>query len=102
MRWIVMVPILLYRMTLSKIMPPICRFQPTCSEYGLEAIRRHGSIRGIGLTVWRVLRCQPFCKGGYDPVPDVETPAGTTPPSDKPSPRASSTASPISSDDATP
>ncbi|MEL7603109.1 MAG: membrane protein insertion efficiency factor YidD [Bacillota bacterium] len=47
-----------------------CKYLPTCSEYAYEAIERHGAIRGSLLAVWRVLRCNPFSRGGYDPVPD--------------------------------
>lgn len=66
--------IFLYRRYLSALKPACCRFQPTCSEYGLEAIRQHGAIKGSGLLLWRLLRCQPFYRGPvYDPVP--ETPA---------------------------
>jgi len=46
-----------------------CRFYPSCSNYAIEAIETHGCIKGFGMAVWRILRCQPFCKGGYDPVP---------------------------------
>jgi len=46
-----------------------CRFYPSCSNYAIEAIEVHGCIKGFGLAVWRILRCQPFCKSGYDPVP---------------------------------
>lgn len=69
MRWILLLPVWLYRSTLSRIMPPICRFEPSCSEYMEEALRRHGAWKGLGLGIWRVLRCQPFAKGGDDPVP---------------------------------
>lgn len=47
-----------------------CRFVPTCSAYALEAYKVHGFFKGTVLTVWRVLRCNPFCKGGFDPVPE--------------------------------
>lgn len=47
-----------------------CKYLPTCSEYAYEAIERHGAIRGSLLAVWRVLRCNPFSRGGYDPVPE--------------------------------
>jgi putative membrane protein insertion efficiency factor len=46
-----------------------CRFTPTCSEYALAAVERYGSLKGIFLAIWRILRCHPFSKGGYDPVP---------------------------------
>ena len=48
-----------------------CRFVPTCSAYAVEALQRHGLILGLGLAVWRILRCNPFCRGGYDPVPET-------------------------------
>jgi len=67
--------ILLYRITLSPFVGGQCRFEPTCSRYGLDAYRLHGPIRGTRLTVGRILRCHPFSKGGYDPAPipdDVE------------------------------
>ena len=62
-------PIRLYRRFLSPLKPPMCRFHPTCSAYAIEALETHGLIRGSGLAIWRILRCQPFAKGGYDPVP---------------------------------
>ena len=59
-----------YQSTLSKAIPAgTCRFYPTCSHYGYQAITKHGLIKGSGLAIWRVARCQPFSKGGYDPVP---------------------------------
>lgn len=62
-------PIRFYRRWISPLKPPTCRFVPTCSSYGIEAMRVHGGLRGTLLTVGRLLRCQPFCEGGYDPVP---------------------------------
>ncbi len=59
----------LYQTTVSKALPSVCRFQPTCSQYAFEAIRRHGFIRGSWLAAKRIARCNPFSKGGYDPVP---------------------------------
>ncbi|MBO4354029.1 MAG: membrane protein insertion efficiency factor YidD [Clostridia bacterium] len=59
----------LYRKFISPLKPPCCRFTPTCSQYAIEAFREWGFICGLGLTIWRVLRCNPFCRGGYDPVP---------------------------------
>ena len=49
---------------------PTCRFTPTCSQYAIEAFEKRGFFVGFGLTVWRILRCNPFCRGGYDPVPE--------------------------------
>ena len=49
---------------------PTCRFTPTCSAYAVEAFMKRGFFVGMGLTVWRILRCNPFCKWGYDPVPE--------------------------------
>ena len=60
----------IYQLTLSRLMPPdTCRFYPTCSRYGFGAIQKYGVIKGSALAVWRVLRCNPFNPGGYDPVP---------------------------------
>ena len=61
----------IYRKTLSPFIGQQCRFEPTCSHYGEEAIAKHGALRGIILTVWRILRCGPWSKGGYDPVPET-------------------------------
>jgi putative membrane protein insertion efficiency factor len=58
-----------YRKGISPLKPPVCRFTPTCSAYGLEAVERYGAARGSWLLVKRLARCQPFSKGGYDPVP---------------------------------
>jgi putative membrane protein insertion efficiency factor len=60
----------LYQLTVSRALPSgTCRFHPTCSHYGYEAIARYGLIKGGWLAAWRVMRCQPFNPGGYDPVP---------------------------------
>jgi putative membrane protein insertion efficiency factor len=59
----------IYRKTISPWLPPCCRFTPSCSHYAVEAVRLHGAWKGFWLAFWRVMRCQPFCKGGYDPVP---------------------------------
>jgi putative membrane protein insertion efficiency factor len=59
----------LYQMTLSSAFPGTCRFYPTCSHYGYQAIARYGLLKGGLMAIWRILRCQPFNPGGYDPVP---------------------------------
>ncbi len=58
-----------YKRRISPGLPPSCRFIPTCSEYAYEAIGKYGAIRGGLMAAWRILRCNPFGKGGYDPVP---------------------------------
>ena len=59
----------LYQMTISKGMPEnTCRFYPSCSHYGYQAVYKHGALKGLGMATWRVLRCNPFNPGGYDPV----------------------------------
>lgn len=60
----------LYRKIISPIKPPCCRFRPTCSAYAIEAFQKRGFFVGLILTVGRILRCNPFFKGGYDPVPE--------------------------------
>lgn len=64
-----LLPVKLYRRFLSPLLPPRCRFSPTCSGYCLQAVREWGILRGSALTVWRLLRCNPFGKPGDDPVP---------------------------------
>ncbi|HSP37539.1 MAG TPA: membrane protein insertion efficiency factor YidD [Frankiaceae bacterium] len=60
----------LYQLVVSPWLGPSCRFEPSCSAYAVEALRRHGAPRGTWLTIRRLGRCQPFCTGGYDPVPE--------------------------------
>ena len=67
-----------YRRYISPLKPPMCRFHPTCSQYAIEAIGVHGVLRGGLLATWRLLRCQPFSKGGYDPVPPAKSCCGAT------------------------
>ena len=69
-RLLLLLPIRLYQQTLSRGLPPnTCRFYPTCSHYGYQAIYKYGAIKGTLMAVWRVLRCNPFNPGGYDPIP---------------------------------
>ena len=60
----------LYQKYISSRTPPSCRYYPVCSVYGIQAISQFGAIKGTLLTVWRILRCNPFSRGGYDPVPE--------------------------------
>ena len=60
----------LYQYTVSPLIGPRCRFYPTCSNYAIEAIKRYGFVKGSCLAMWRLLRCHPGSKGGFDPVPD--------------------------------
>jgi len=59
-----------YRFFFSSWLGNHCRFEPSCSQYALDALDRHGALYGSLLIIWRLLRCQPWCKGGYDPVPE--------------------------------
>lgn len=69
MKWLLMLPVWLYRQLVSPWKPKTCRFHPTCSSYALEALRVHGALRGSWLVLRRLLRCHPFCEPGFDPVP---------------------------------
>ena len=60
-----------YQRALSPLLPRACRFQPTCSQYFIEVLQRRGLLMGALLGLWRILRCNPFCRSGYDPVPDA-------------------------------
>lgn len=59
-----------YRKAISPLTPATCKYIPTCSQYGIEAIERFGAFKGTMLTIWRILRCNPWSRGGYDPVPE--------------------------------
>lgn len=60
----------IYQKYMSPMLPPSCRFHPTCSHYGVEAFQKHGAIKGFLLTVLRISKCHPLHKGGFDPVPE--------------------------------
>ena len=66
---LLILPIRFYQRFISPLTPPACRYTPTCSQYALEAIRKHGPFRGLWLAVRRILRCHPWGGSGYDPVP---------------------------------
>ena len=70
MKWILLKIIGFYRKYISPATPPSCRFHPTCSEYGMTAISRFGAIKGSYLAIVRILKCNPFHDGGFDPVPE--------------------------------
>ena len=72
-------PIRAYRRWISPLKPPMCRFHPTCSAYAIEALEIHGLFKGVALATWRLLRCQPFARGGHDPVPPPERPVPPEP-----------------------
>jgi putative membrane protein insertion efficiency factor len=69
MKRVLLAVIRFYRRFISPHLPPMCRYYPTCSCYAIEAIETHGALKGGLLAAWRVLRCNPFSAGGYDPVP---------------------------------
>ena len=69
---LLMLPIAGYRRFVSPLLPPRCRFAPSCSEYALTALAEHGALRGLWLAVTRIARCHPFHPGGYDPVPPAK------------------------------
>ncbi len=67
--FILSLPIHFYRFAISPLIPPSCRFTPTCSAYALEALKKHGPVKGLMLSINRIIRCHPGGKSGYDPVP---------------------------------
>lgn len=69
LRKIFLLPVYFYRACISPLTPPSCRFTPTCSQYAIEAVMRHGIFRGSWLTLRRIMRCHPWGGSGYDPVP---------------------------------
>lgn len=71
--WPLILLIRVYQRVISPVLPPSCRFYPSCSAYAVEALQVHGLVRGSALTVWRLLRCAPWHPGGVDPVPPPRT-----------------------------
>lgn len=67
--WLLLQPIRFYQQCISPLLPPSCRYVPTCSQYALEAIRKYGPAKGVWLALKRLLRCHPWGGSGYDPVP---------------------------------
>jgi len=72
MRWFLRAMVRAYQLLVSPLLPPSCRFLPSCSEYAAEAIERHGALRGMGLALHRLARCHPWGGSGYDPVPEPQ------------------------------
>ncbi len=70
MRAVVLAPIRFYARFISRLLPPRCKYHPSCSRYAVQAVERFGILRGLVLAVWRVLRCNPWSHGGYDPPED--------------------------------
>lgn len=68
MRHLFIYLIKVYQKFISPLFPPSCRFYPTCSQYSIEAVSKYGAIKGSAMAMWRIVRCNPFNKGGYDPV----------------------------------
>lgn len=69
MKYILIFFVKIYKKCISPFKTPCCRFYPTCSQYAIEALKTHGAIKGSYYSIKRILRCNPFCKGGNDPVP---------------------------------
>ena len=67
--WILLVPVYFYRSAISPLLPPSCRYTPTCSQYTIEALKKHGPFKGAYLSAKRILSCNPWGGSGYDPVP---------------------------------
>ena len=67
--WILLIPIYFYKKCISPFTPPACRYRPTCSTYAIQALKKHGPIKGLALAIWRIMRCNPWGGSGYDPVP---------------------------------
>ncbi|MHC4973124.1 MAG: membrane protein insertion efficiency factor YidD [Planctomycetota bacterium] len=81
MRHVLVALVDLYRKLLSPVLPPMCRFEPSCSRYARDALLTHGAFKGTALAAWRVLRCNPLTKGGtYDPVPGTTRPGAASGP----------------------
>lgn len=70
MKQLLIKSIRVYQKNISANTPPKCKYYPTCSHYAVEAIEMHGALKGTALAAWRILRCNPFSKGGVDPVPE--------------------------------
>lgn len=76
-KWSLVILVRGYRRLVSPVLPPMCRFHPSCSQYALDALEARRLLPALGLILWRLMRCNPLCRGGYDPV--VSAPPGPEP-----------------------
>ena len=67
LRWLILVPVRFYQVVLGPMLPKVCRFHPSCSDYFIQAVEKYGAVRGSVKGVWRICRCHPWGRGGYDP-----------------------------------
>jgi len=72
--WVLIALVRCYQLCVSPLLPRVCRFEPSCSRYMIEAIRKRGPVVGVLKGLWRLVRCNPFCPGGYDPVEEPPSP----------------------------
>lgn len=70
---ILLAPVYFYRYAISPLTPPTCRYTPTCSQYTIEALKKHGPVKGVFLSIKRIISCNPWGGSGYDPVPEPKT-----------------------------
>jgi hypothetical protein len=87
--WVLTGLVRAYQLLISPVLPPSCRFTPSCSAYAVEALAKHGAVRGLWLAVTRVSRCHPWNDGGYDPVPEPKCKACAGKPPSQPPDRTS-------------
>ena len=80
MKWMALTLLRAYKRLISPLLGPACRYVPSCSEYAMEAVARYGVLKGGLKAAWRLARCHPLAKGGFDPVVSCQLPAGTRPP----------------------
>ena len=65
--WVIILPVRFYQLVLGPMLPKVCRFHPSCSDYFIQAVEKYGAIRGSAKGIWRIFRCNPWNRGGYDP-----------------------------------
>lgn len=70
---LLLLPVYFYRLAISPLLPPSCRYTPTCSQYAIEALKKHGPFKGMYLSIRRILSCNPWGGSGYDPVPEPKS-----------------------------